>query len=762
MIRHHPIKILLVEDNPGDVLLLQETLSEITFVDLELVHVERMKYALNRLQSEEFDVVLLDLVLPDSNGLDTFIQIHEQAPLIPIVVLTGMADETLAIRAMQAGAQDYLVKGQVSGSELLLRSIRYAIERKRIEAALKQREQELRTLTENAPDIIARFDQKLRYLYVNSAIEEATGLSVQDFLGKTSREVGLPEVQVEQWEEVLQRVFSTGKKTSIEYKFPTPSGVRYYQSQCVPEFAQDGSIASVLEITRDISDFKLAEQKIREQAALIEISPDAIVVCDLDRHILFWNQGAEQIYGWTVDEIMSQDVSKLSLQQSLPQIAASWQKLLQMGKWQGELPKVTKVGQEIQVSSRWKLLQNETGEAYAILMIDRDITEQKQLETQFLRAQRLESLGTLAGGIAHDLNNVLTPILGIAQLLPLKLPPLSEQNKGLLKILVDSSKRGSYMVKQILTFARGLEGDLVPLQISHLLVELEALCKSTFPKSIEIRLDILTRDLLLVSANATHLHQVFMNFSVNARDAMPHGGVLNISAENIVIDETYVRTNLEAKVGSYVVITFKDTGVGIPPEHIDRIFEPFFTTKVMGEGTGLGLSTAMGIIKNHSGFMTVSSQVDQGTQFQVFLPAIEITATASLEAPGLPSGHGELILVVDDEENIREMLKITLENYNYSVITANNGIEAIAAYTIQSNIKVVVLDMMMPLMDGTVAIQTLKQFDPQIKIIACSGIAGNASLCQSFGVKDFLSKPFTTDDLLNTMHRLLTDDGNTP
>jgi two-component system, cell cycle sensor histidine kinase and response regulator CckA len=758
MIRHHPIKILLVEDNPGDVLLLQETLSEITFVDLELVNVERMKIALSRLQSEEFDVILLDLVLPDSNGLDTFIQIHQQAPLIPIVVLTGITDETLAIRAMQAGAQDYLVKGQVSGSELLIRSIRYAIERKRIEAALQQREQELRTLTENAPDIISRFDQQLRFLYVNSAVKEATGLSVQDCLGKKISELGFPEAQLKQWEEAIQQVFSTGEKKLIEYEFSPPNEAkRYYQSQFAPEFAADGSIQSVLAIARNISDLKLAEQKIREQATLIDISPDAIMVCDLDCHVLFWNQGAEQVYGWTVAEILHQEVGKLLLQQNSSQLETSLQKILQVGKWQGELNKVTKAGQIIQVSSRWKLLQNESGEAYAILMIDRDITEQKQLENQFLRAQRLESLGTLASGIAHDLNNVFTPILGIAQLLPLKLPPLNEQNKGLLKILVDSSKRGAYMVKQILTFARGLEGDQVPLQISHLLIELEAMCKSTFPKSIEIKLDIFTRNLWLVSANTTHLHQVFMNFSVNARDAMPHGGVLSISAENIVIDENYARTNLEAKVGPYVVITFKDTGVGIPPEHIDRIFEPFFTTKVMGEGTGLGLSTAMGIIKNHSGFMTVSSQVGQGTQFQVFLPAIEIAATAPAEALGLPCGQGELILVVDDEENIREMLKITLENYNYSVITADNGIEAIAAYTTQSNIKAVLIDMMMPLMDGTAAIQTLKQFNPQIKIIACSGIAGNASVCRTLGVNEFLPKPFTTDDLLNTLHRLLTE-----
>jgi two-component system, cell cycle sensor histidine kinase and response regulator CckA len=759
MIRNHPIKILLVEDNPGDVLLLQETLSEITFVELNLVNVERIKQALKLLQTENFDVILLDLVLPDSNGLDTFIQIHEQAPLIPIVVLTGMADENLAIRAMQAGAQDYLVKGQVSGGDLLLRSIRYAIERKRIEASLQQREQELRTLTENAPDIIARFDQNLRHLYVNSAVEEATGLLAQNFLGKTNREMGMPADQIDQWELALQQVFKTGERKLIEFKFLTPQGIRYYQSQCVPEFALDGSVASVLGITRDISNLKLAEQKNREQAALIDISPDAIMVCDLNYHALFWNPGAEKMYGWTDTEIVGKDTGKLLFPQNSSQLENSRQKILQMGEWQGELSKITNSGQEIQVSSRCKLLLNESGAAYAILMIDRDITKQKQLESQFLRAQRLESLGTLAGGIAHDLNNVLTPILGIAQLLPLKLPPLNEQNKGMLKILVDSSRRGAYMVQQILTFARGLEGEQVPLQPAHLLVELEAMCKSTFPKSIQISLDIVDRDLWLVAANATHLHQVFMNFSVNARDAMPNGGVLSISAENRVIDEAFVQANLDAKVGSYVVITFSDTGIGIPPEHIDRIFEPFFTTKPLGEGTGLGLSTAMGIIKNHSGFMTVSSKVSQGTTFQVFLPAIQISETVSVEAPKLLDGQGELILVVDDESNIREMLQLTLENYNYRVITANNGVEAIAAYAKQSNdIKVVLIDIMMPLMDGTTAIQTLRQFNPQVKIIACSGIASNASFCQAAGVKDFLSKPFTTDNLLNTLHRLLQED----
>jgi two-component system, cell cycle sensor histidine kinase and response regulator CckA len=754
---HHPIKILLVEDNPGDVLLLQETLSEITLVELELVHVERLATALQQLQSEKFDVILLDLVLPDSNGLDTFLQIQAQTPATPIVVLTGMSDETLVMNAMKAGAQDYLVKGKVSGSDLLLRSMRYAIERKRIEATLQQREQEFRTLSENAPDIIARFDRELRHLYVNYAVEKATGRSVDDFLGKTNRELGMPEMQTNQWDEALQRVFSTGEQSSIEFEFPTTNGIRYYQSRCVPEIAPDGSINSVLGITRDISDQKLAEQKIREQAALIEISPDAIMVRDLDYHVLFWNQGAEKIYGWTADEMIGRNSCDLLFQESSSQLEIALQQVVETGEWQGELSKVTKSGQEIQVSSRWKLLPNETGESHAILTIDRDITEQKQLENQVLRAQRMESLGTLAGGIAHDLNNILTPILAISQLLPRKLAPVSEQNQALLKMLEDSSRRGAHMVKQILTFARGLDGEFGSVQVKHLLGELASMIKSTFPKSIEINLDLVNRDLWLVSANSTHLHQVFMNFCVNARDAMPNGGTLCISAENRVVDEIYTRMNLDAKVGSYVVVTFSDTGIGIAPENIDRIFEPFFTTKELGEGTGLGLSTTMGIIRNHGGFVTVSSKRGQGTQFQVFLPAINVTSIPPEEIPDLPLGRGELILVVDDELSIRETLKIALETYNYRVITAYDGIEAITIYaTHQDEIKVVLIDIMMPLMDGTTAIRALQQFNP--KIIACSGVVASNSLQSMPSVKAFLPKPFTTEDLLNTLARILQED----
>lgn len=633
---NHPIRILLVEDNPGDVLLLQETLSEITHFEAELVHVDRLIEALESLKKQSFEVVLLDLALPDSEGLDTFLQLYQQIPLTPIIVLTGMTDETLALRAMQSGAQDYLVKGQVSGGDLLTRTIRYAIERKRIEATLYRREQEFRTLTANAPDIIARFDQNLRHLYVNPAVEPATGLSAQTFLGKTNREMGMPEAQVLQWEEALQQVFRTGEPTSLQFAFPAPDGPRYYQSRCVPEFSLDGTVESVLGITRDI-------------------------------------------------------------------------------------------------------------------------TEQKQLESQFLRAQRMESLGTLASGIAHDLNNILTPLMTISSLLPLNLPPLSEKSQKLLNIFEENTRRGADLVKQILTFARGVEGERSPIQIMHLLAELDPVIYSTFPKSIRIIRE--NQDLWVVSADATQLQQVFMNLCVNARDAMPQGGTLTITAENRTIDETYTRMHLDAKAGAYVMITFADTGVGILPEHIDRIFEPFFTTKPLAEGTGLGLSTVAGIIRNHGGFITVSSEVGHGTQFQVFLPAIEGIEVSAEEYPPLPIGQGELILVVDDEENIRETLKITLEQQNYRVLTANDGIEAIAIYAKhQADINAVLMDMMMPSLGGQMAIQTLRQFNPQLKVIAFSGVETPQNSPEMLNANAFLAKPYTSGELLQTLYDVLNEE----
>ncbi|HAX76879.1 MAG TPA: hypothetical protein DCY88_13815 [Cyanobacteria bacterium UBA11372] len=510
----------------------------------------------------------------------------------------------------------------------------------------------------------------------------------------------------------------------------------------------------------ELAERQRAEQKIREQAALLDVATNAIFVRDMAGKILYWNKGAEDLYGWQRAEAMGKNANRFLYKQILPQIEEALTKIIAQGSWQGELQKVTKSGKNVLVESRWTLVSDEAGQPKSILIVDTDITEKKQLEQQFLRAQRLESLGTLAGGIAHDLNNMLTPILLSAQLLKDRLR--DAQSQKLFNLIENNAKRGADMVKQVLSFARGVEGKRVPLELGHLLLEIEQIIKRTFSKSIAVRTNILTTELWTVSGDATQLHQVLMNLCVNAGDAMPDGGTLDLSAENILIDENYARMNLNAQVGSYVVITISDTGVGISGEVLERIFDPFFTTKEVGKGTGLGLSTVLGIVKSHGGFVNVTSEVGLGSQFQVYLPAVEATVTQETEDLNLPRGQGELILVVDDEASIQEITTASLEAHNYRVLIARDGLEAIALFAqYQNEISVVLMDIMMPNMDGLTAIRTLQKINPQVKIIATSGLVSNDKLTAATGagVQVFLQKPYTAKELLAALDLAINANG---
>lgn len=496
---------------------------------------------------------------------------------------------------------------------------------------------------------------------------------------------------------------------------------------------------------------KQTEEKIRAQAALLDIATDAIFVCDLERKILFWNKAAEHLYGYSKEQAIGKKISQLWYEKNLQQIEGAQNTLIAKGSWEGELYQTTKSGKHIIVESRWTLVREFEGRLQSILVVNTNITHKKQLESQFLRAQRLESIGTLASGIAHDLNNVLAPILMTAQLLESQLK--DERSKKLLPILINNSKRGANLVKQVLSFTRGIEGDRRILQIRHLISEIKQVVRETFPKSIEVSTCI-SQNLWTVSGDTTQLHQVLMNLCVNARDAMLHGGNLSITAENMVVDENYAQMDLDAREGSYIVISITDTGVGIKPEILDRIFEPFFTTKELGKGTGLGLSTVLGIVKSHGGFIQVFSEVGRGSQFKVYLPALqtkECQEEADLE---FPHGDGELILVVDDEDSIRHVTKTSLETHNYKAMTAKDGIEAIALYAEhRDKISIVLTDMIMPSMDGITTIRTLQKINPTVKIIAVSGLATTEKLnaVSDIGVKAFLAKPYTAKQLLQTI-----------
>jgi two-component system, cell cycle sensor histidine kinase and response regulator CckA len=493
-----------------------------------------------------------------------------------------------------------------------------------------------------------------------------------------------------------------------------------------------------------------------DRSILLDLVTDAIILWSLQGEVKYWNRSAEKMYGWLAPEAIGKKITDFLHQFNDPDYHKAIDLTLARGEWNGELQLVNKMGKMITVASHWYLMTGDRDTPQSILTIDTNTTKYKLLERQFLRAQRLENLGTLASGIAHDLNNILTPIVAITDLLPLRLKNLDERTQKLLNTLSENSKRGRELVAQILTFARGGDGEHTILQPRHLLAEVLQITRQTFSRSIDISLQIENSHLWTLSADATQLHQVLINLCVNARDAMPEGGELTIKAENIILTDEYQKLHPDSRGGAYVAITVADTGIGIESELLDRIFEPFFTTKPIGKGTGLGLSTVQTIVNNHQGFVDVSSQVGKGTQFRCYLPAIDEIETAECQETNVPihSGNGELILIVDDEPSIREILSTTIESYGYQSITASDSQQAIELYTEHHHkIRTILLDYMMPGGNPDRTISQLYAIDPDVRTIVMSGLATTeiGDLHYHQVVRSFLAKPFSTQDLLQAI-----------
>jgi two-component system, cell cycle sensor histidine kinase and response regulator CckA len=463
-----------------------------------------------------------------------------------------------------------------------------------------------------------------------------------------------------------------------------------------------------------------------------------------------WGRSRERLYANSMEWLAAIHIEEQQ------RIQTSFFEQALSGRYDEEYRVVRPDGSVRWIRDRGFPIQNAAGAPYRVVGIATDITEKKHLETQFYRAQRLESLGTLASGIAHDLNNVLTPILAIAQLLRLNQSSLDGRSQEMLTVLEDSAKRGANMVKQILTFTRGTGGERSPVQAASVLKEVINVVLQTFPKTIAIREHIPDEAPWLVSADSTYLHQMVMNLCVNARDAMPHGGTLSLSVDYCFVDHAFAQTNLDAQVGNYVVVTVADTGTGIPLDVRDRIFDPFFTTKAPGQGTGLGLATVLGIVKNYDGFLQVFSEVGQGTQMKVYLPTIAGLSTHSDQPQALSDGKGELVLIVDDDVAVQCSTQALLKSHHYTVLLAHDGIEAIELYTQhQQDIKLVILDITMPTMSGISLIQRLKAINSTVNIIAISGLPANREPALDAGANTFLSKPYTLENLLWSVRALI-------
>lgn len=488
------------------------------------------------------------------------------------------------------------------------------------------------------------------------------------------------------------------------------------------------------------------EAKIREQAALIEKARDAIFVEDLSGNILYSNPSANFLYGWSDGQKKPHPSNAISL-------AEARRTALARGEWLGKIDQTSSNGGKIIVNSRCTLIRDSRGQPASLLFINTDITEKTKLELEFFRAQRIESIGLIAGGIAHDLNNALSPVLMGLQML--RQQSADDDTRRMLSVMEDNTHRSADMVRQVLLFSRGHNAEQSALDPAALLREIERIVQQTFPKNINIA-TLAPADIWTVMGNATQLHQVLLNLCVNARDAMPSGGQLTLAADNVPLDADEASKMNGARPGRFVMLLVSDTGTGISPEILPRVFEPFFSTKPAGQGTGLGLATTARIIAQHGGFVNLKSEAGQGTVVEIYLPAITISPSVGVppSVPAfLPRGSGELVLVVDDEQSVCEMISIALTAQDYRVVIAANGAEAIAlARQRADEIKLVLLDDDMPVMSGKSAWPSLRACLPGREIILMSGMEPNAE--ENDGLKR-LHKPFRLEDLLTAVAQRL-------
>jgi len=594
---------------------------------------------------------------------------------------------------------------------------------------------------------------------VNPQAEKLIGSTAEDVVGVRLRET-MPKQEEKGLFDAYREVVETGEPAEMEIRYDTDALDAWFQVMAVK--VENGVAVTY----RDITDRKEAERRIREQAQLLDKARDAILAHDMDGRIVYWNKSAERLTGWSKDEILGKWAHDcLYDPNEQDKLQQCHETMMEEGEWTGELRMRTKDDEERIVESRWSLVRDSAGDPKHVLVINTDITERKRLESQFLRSQRMESIGRLVGGIAHDLGNLLVPITLGVKVLKRRVGDTDDKVDRTLSMIQKSAERGSDMVEQVLAFARGVEGERVALQPAMIVEEVEEMTEETFPADIEVETHV-DEDLQPIVGDATQIQQVLMNLCVNARDAMPHGGTLSVEARNVTFSESDARRNIEAEPGPYVCIEVRDTGTGMPDDVVDKIFEPFFSTKEEGEGTGLGLSTAYSIIQSHDGFLDVESEEGEGTTFWIYLPVAEekeVTepqSTTNGEAGSeraLPDGDGTHVLVVDDEEFVLESAQQTLESAGYEVQTALDA--AAALRVVEKNetaIDLVISDLRMPGMSGLELIRTLRDRHPDLPIVAASGVAdGRTEEALDAGAQTFLAKPFTAEKLEGALQEAL-------
>ena len=630
--------------------------------------------------------------------------------------------------------------------------------RKDAEKHLAQMEGRYRGLLEAAPDAMVVVNQGGEIVLLNLQAEKQFGYRRDELVGQKVKNI-IPEGFAERLvaddlrsaEDALAQQIGTGIELTGRRKNGSDFPIEIMLS---PLESADGILVTAA--IRDITERKQAEDRLRQQARLLNLAHDAIMVRDMEDRVEFWNHGAENLYGWTAAEVQGRKASTFLYQDEPGSTAAARADVIEKGKWAGECTHNCKDGGTYHGSQSLDPCPGCVGSAQ--IHSDHKHRRDRAKETRNTSAARAtprkyrhacQRRRARPEQHSHADSNVR----GSAP----PANPAPDDIPALVSTIEESARRGANVVKQVLTFARGIEGERVVIKPSHLIQEMIDIAQKTFPKTIEI-LSRYPNDLWSIKGDPTQLHQVLLNLSVNARDAMFNGGRLTLAAENFDVDENYASMMPGAKPGPHVMLRVTDTGRGMPPAMIDKIFDPFFTTKEVGKGTGLGLSTTLGIVKSHGGFISVYSEPSKGTTFKVFLPATviqeDLQQSKTSVVPIQGNGHGQLILVVDDEPNILGVTKMILEKHRYDVVSASDGPEALAIFAQRMQaISLVLTDLSMPYMDGIALVRSLKKMRPDLSIVASTGQGEQAGVAelQSLGVKNFLTKPYNTERLLATL-----------
>jgi two-component system cell cycle sensor histidine kinase/response regulator CckA len=754
--------VLLIEDNEDDACLIGETLTERTAADIELEWVDRLGSGLTRLAEDKIDLVLLDLSLPDSHGLETLDKVQRQSPDVPVIVLTHLDDEAVAVQAVRKGAQDYLLKGRSDGI-LLIRAIRHAIERKQSEKAVRDSEARLRAIIDTALDALIGINAQGIIIDWNPRAEVIFGWARGEALGQKLADLIIPPRYREAHERGLQHFLRTGEGVILNRSIEV-AGLRRDGT----EFPLELSITSIKRgetyvfnaFLSDITERKRAEENRIRMASIVESSEDAIIGKTLDGIVTSWNRGAERTFGYTADEAIGKPIGLLVPQDRLDEESQIIERVKQ-GEHVSHFETVRrrKDRKEINIALTISPIKDGEGRAMGFSEIARDITEQKSLEAQLRQSQKMEGVGQLAGGIAHDFNNLLTVINSYSAMVLGELDFSNPFVRNGIEQIKEAGHRAASLTRQLLMFSRQQVLEPKVLDLNEVVSNIAKLLRRLIGEDVTQVL-CLHPALGRVKIDPGQMEQVIMNLAVNARDAMAGGGHLTIETENVELDNAYACTHALVQPGPYVMLAVSDTGCGMDADTQARIFEPFFTTKGPGKGTGLGLATVYGIVKQSGGNISVYSELGKGTTLKIYLPRVE--KTSELPEPGaapveLPRGS-ETVLLVEDDEMVRALARAILERYGYQVLVARNIHDALRfAQESQEPIHLLLTDTIMPVMNGPELAKRFRSIRPETKVLFMSGytdkvISYTAALEPGTA---FLQKPFTPQTLTHKVHEVL-------